>query len=36
MAKLINIGFGNVVNFPENRSCGKPGCRSGETKWFRV
>ena len=28
MAKLINIGFGNVVNSPENRSCGEPGCRS--------
>ena len=31
MAKLINIGFGNVVNSPENRSCGKPGCTPVKT-----
>ena len=31
MAKLINIGFGNVVNSQKIVAVGKPGCRSGET-----
>ncbi len=26
MARLINIGFGNVVNSQQDRGSGKPGC----------